>query len=158
REPEPACQARGPPGLRVPQPRQPAPPGPHRLHPRPPTPVTHHNHQQDTNGNRTATRSRLTSKARLTSALPNAGRLDEPGQAMENIGEREPQPDLPLLRVMACIRRCRTPFLGSVKGSEDLLGILVFFVEVLCLLDPHAHDDAPVGLGYVLPRAKTSLD
>ena len=77
---------------------------------------------------------------------------------MENIGEREPQPYLPLLRVMPCIRRCSTPFLGSVKGGEDLPGILVFFVEVLCLLDPHADHDAPFGLRYVLPRAKTSLD
>ena len=34
RKPEPARQTRSPPGLRVPQPGQPAPPGPHRLHPR----------------------------------------------------------------------------------------------------------------------------
>jgi transposase len=42
---------------------------PHRLHPRPPPPVTHRNHPQDTNGNRTATRSRLIAKA-LNSADP----------------------------------------------------------------------------------------
>ena len=64
REPEPARQARGPPGLRVPQPGEPAPPGPHRLHPRVPAPVTHRNSQEDTFSNRTETRSRLTSKVR----------------------------------------------------------------------------------------------
>jgi hypothetical protein len=64
REPEPARQARSPPGLRVPQPSEPAPPRPHRLHPRIPPPLTHRNPQAGTSGNRTATRSRLTSKTR----------------------------------------------------------------------------------------------
>jgi hypothetical protein len=35
RGPEPDREARGPPGIFLPQPRKPAPPGPHRLHPRP---------------------------------------------------------------------------------------------------------------------------
>ena len=62
RKPEPARQTRSPPGIRLPQPGEPAQAGPHRLHPRIP-PVTHREHQHDTNGNRTETRSRLTSKS-----------------------------------------------------------------------------------------------
>jgi transposase len=70
REPEPARQAGGPPGLRVPQPAEPAPPRPHRLHPRLPAPVTHRNPEADTSGNRTETRSRLTSKAPISTCEP----------------------------------------------------------------------------------------
>jgi amidohydrolase family protein len=50
REPEPARQARSPPGLRIPQPAEPAAPGPHRLHPRIPPSVTHSDHRKDANG------------------------------------------------------------------------------------------------------------
>ena len=39
RKPQPPRQTRGPPRLRLPQPRKPAPPRPHRLHPRHPTPI-----------------------------------------------------------------------------------------------------------------------
>jgi hypothetical protein len=65
RKPEPARQTRSKTGLRIPQPAEPAAPRPNRLHPRIPPPVTHRNPEADTVGNRTATRSRLTSKARL---------------------------------------------------------------------------------------------
>ena len=65
REPEPARQARGPPRLRLPQPGQPAQARPHRLHPRNPAPITHRNQHENTPGNQTKTRSRLTSKSPL---------------------------------------------------------------------------------------------
>ena len=58
-EPEPAREARSPPGLRVPQPGQPAQARPHRLHPRHPAALTRRNRQENTDGNRTETRSRL---------------------------------------------------------------------------------------------------
>jgi hypothetical protein len=63
REPEPARQARSPPGIRVPQPGEPAQARPHRLHPRHTTPITHRNRQENTPGNRPETPSRLSSKS-----------------------------------------------------------------------------------------------
>jgi hypothetical protein len=63
RKPQPARQARSAPGIRLPHPREPSPPRPHRLHPRHTAPITHRNRQENTSGNRTATRSRLTSKS-----------------------------------------------------------------------------------------------
>ena len=59
REPEPARQARSPPGIRIPQPGKPAQARPHRLHPRPRRRITHRNRQENTPGNRPETPSRL---------------------------------------------------------------------------------------------------
>jgi transposase len=67
RKPEPDRQARGPPGLFLPQPGEPASPGPHRLHPRP-QPATRRRHPQVTHGHRTASRSWLASKTPLGSS------------------------------------------------------------------------------------------
>ena len=63
RKPEPARQARSPPGIRLPQPGKPAQARPHRLHPRPTAPITHRNRRRTRSGNRAETRSRLTSKS-----------------------------------------------------------------------------------------------
>jgi hypothetical protein len=48
REPQPPRETRGPPRLRLPQPRQPAPPRLHRLHTRHPTTTTHRNQHHKT--------------------------------------------------------------------------------------------------------------
>jgi transposase len=74
RGPEPDRQTRGPPGIRIPQPRQPAAPGPHRLHPRP-QPPTRHRHPEITPGNWTATGSWLTSKTLFAVMLFTSGAL-----------------------------------------------------------------------------------
>ena len=63
REPEPARQTRSPPGIRVPQPGEPAQARPHRLHPRQTAPITHRNRQENTPGNQPETPSRLSSKS-----------------------------------------------------------------------------------------------
>ena len=78
-EPEPARQARSPPGLRVPQPGQPAQARPHRLHPRHPAALTRRNRQENTDGNRTETRSRLTSKSQKTRLAGGRARRRRPG-------------------------------------------------------------------------------
>jgi hypothetical protein len=72
RKPEPARQARSPPGIRVPQPGKPAQTRPHRLHPWHTAALTQRHRQEDTPGNRAATRSRLTSKSPITSPSLNA--------------------------------------------------------------------------------------
>jgi len=64
RKPEPHRETGSPPGLFLPQPREPAPPRPDRLHPRHP-PATEQARQAITFGNRPATRSRLTSKSHI---------------------------------------------------------------------------------------------
>jgi len=65
-EPQPHRQARSPPRLRLPQPREPAQPRPHRLHPRNPATVTHRNQHAEATRNQPKAGSRLTSKSRLT--------------------------------------------------------------------------------------------
>ena len=65
REPEPARQARSPPGIRLPQPREPAQARPHRLHPGPTASITQRNHPENALGNRAETPSRLTSKSHI---------------------------------------------------------------------------------------------
>jgi transposase len=59
-------KTRGKACIRVQEPAEPAPARPHCLHPRVPPPLTLRNSQADAYGNRTATRSRLTSKAPLS--------------------------------------------------------------------------------------------
>ena len=63
RKPEPDRQARSPPGILLPQPREPAPTGSRGLHPRFPA-TTERRCQSVTLGDRPETRSRLTSKSR----------------------------------------------------------------------------------------------
>ena len=61
RKPQPPRQTRGPPRLRLPQPRKPAPPRPHRLHPRHPAPISR-DHQHNTRSNQAKAPPRLNSK------------------------------------------------------------------------------------------------
>jgi hypothetical protein len=63
RKPQPHRQAGSPPGLRLPQPRQPAPPRPHRLHARHQAKDTTTASKDNTHRNRGAALSRFTSKA-----------------------------------------------------------------------------------------------
>ena len=88
REPEPARQARSPPGIRVPQPGQPAQARPRRLHQGCTTALTTRNQEGDAVGNRTATRSRLTSKSHFTRRA--AGRTLIESQRLRRAGPASP--------------------------------------------------------------------
>ena len=66
REPEPARQARSPPGIRLPQPREPAQARPHRLHPGPTASLTQRNRPENALCDRAETPSRLTSKSHVS--------------------------------------------------------------------------------------------
>jgi transposase len=84
REPEPDRQARGPHGLRVPEPGEPAPTRPHCLHPRhPQEPITHRNRQENTTRKQQPAESRLTGVRHCVGGQDHlrvvAGQRSQPG-------------------------------------------------------------------------------
>jgi len=73
RKPEPDRQTGSPPGIFLPQPREPAPPGPHGLHPQHPA-ITERTHPPVTHGHQPGTLPRLTSKSQISATTPRRAR------------------------------------------------------------------------------------
>ena len=82
RKPEPARQTRSPPGIRVPQPGQPAQARPLPVHPRDTAALTQRHRQEDTPGNQTATRSPVNFEEPYNAARqPSAAQRRQAGRA-----------------------------------------------------------------------------
>src|ERR1700722_3155499 len=99
--------------------------------------------------------STLRSYCHPVSGDPDARWLDGLRQPPQDRGDLKPQPCRPRRRSAPITWWGSAALLSSLKGDEDLSGILVFLVEAVGLFGLHTHHDAPFGPSYALPRAKT---